>query len=92
MDSKVIPVKTSTSELITRTPLPASQKIYVSSETMPDVKVPMRQISLTDGTSVTVYDTSGPYTDPAIDIDVHKGIADVRSQWIEARADTELRP
>ena len=74
---------------ITRTPLPASRKVYVSSENMSDVKVPMRQIDLTDGTHVTVYDCSGPYTDPKATIDVHKGLPDVRSKWIEARADTE---
>ncbi|MFT6390151.1 MAG: phosphomethylpyrimidine synthase, partial [Cellvibrionaceae bacterium] len=50
----------------------------------------MREISLTDGTSITVYDTSGPYTDPSVDIDVYKGLQDVRSAWIEARDDTEV--
>ncbi|MFT6790961.1 MAG: phosphomethylpyrimidine synthase [Cellvibrionaceae bacterium] len=76
--------------LITRDPLPASRKIYVSSETMPDVRVPMREISLTDDTSVTVYDTSGAYTDSGVDIDVHSGLADVRSAWTDARGDTEV--
>ncbi len=75
---------------ITRDPLPASQKVYVSSSNAEDIKVPMREISLTDGTSCTVYDCSGPYTDPNIDIDVHKGLPDVRSQWIEQREDTEF--
>lgn len=75
---------------ITRTPLPASSKVYISSETLGDVKVPMREIALTDGTSVTVYDCSGPYTDTKAEIDVHTGLADVRSAWIESREDTEL--
>ncbi|TQV74031.1 phosphomethylpyrimidine synthase ThiC [Aliikangiella marina] len=75
---------------ITRDPLPASQKVYIKSESIPNVKVPMRQIDLTDGTNVTVYDTSGPYTDPAAEIDVHQGLPDLRSAWIEARADTEF--
>ena len=74
---------------ITREPLPASQKVYLPSKLDADVKVPVREISLTDGTSITVYDTSGPYTDPAIEIDVHQGLADVRSKWIERRGDTE---
>lgn len=87
MNSK-LPLEPNAS-LLTREPLPASQKVYVASETHPDVKVPMRQISLTDGTAITVYDTSGPYTDPSVDIDVHTGLADVRSKWIEARGDTE---
>lgn len=50
----------------------------------------MREISLTDGTFVRVYDTSGPYTDPSCDIDVYSGLADERSTWVEARGDTEL--
>lgn len=81
--------------LITRSPLPASRKLYVSSGGPKNaqgitVKVPMREIGLTDGTGVTVYDTSGPYTDPAMKIDVHKGLVDVRSSWIEARGDSEF--
>jgi phosphomethylpyrimidine synthase len=76
--------------ILTRKPLPASEKIYVASDTMPDVKVPMRKINLTDGTHVTVYDTSGAYTDPSIEINVHEGLADVRSKWVEARDDTEV--
>ncbi len=82
--------KNSPVHAITRTPLPASEKVYVSSENKPEVKVPMRQINLTDGTHVTVYDTSGAYTDPDAPIDVHYGLADIRSQWIEARDDTEF--
>ena len=74
---------------ITREPLPASKKIYVQSETMADVKVPMRQIDLTDGTNVTVYDTSGVYTDTSVEIDVHQGLLDIRSKWIESRDDSE---
>lgn len=79
----------SESQKITRTPLPASKKVYVVSPNDPNVRVPMREISLTDGTAVTVYDTSGPYTDESVDIDVNKGIADVRSEWVLSRNDTE---
>lgn len=75
---------------ITRQPLPASKKVYVQSPNRPDVKVPMRNIALTDGTDITVYDTSGPYTDSTAEINVHKGLADVRSQWLDERADTEF--
>jgi len=74
---------------ITRTPLPASSKVYAQSESMPDVKVPMRKIDLTDGTFVTVYDCSGPYTDPTALVDIHNGLEDIRSKWIVARGDTE---
>jgi phosphomethylpyrimidine synthase len=79
-------------------PFPRSQKIYVQGS-RPDIRVPMREISLdvtpTDfggeiNAPVLVYDTSGPYTDPNVTIDVRKGLADVRSAWIDDRGDTEL--
>ncbi|WP_374979122.1 phosphomethylpyrimidine synthase ThiC [Pseudomonas solani] len=79
-------------------PFPRSQKVYVQGS-RPDIRVPMREISL-DVTPtafggeinapVMVYDTSGPYTDPSVTIDVRKGLADVRSKWIDDRGDTEL--
>ena len=79
-------------------PFPRSEKIYVQGS-RPDIRVPMRQISLDDTSTdfgaetnapVLVYDTSGPYTDPTVTIDVRKGLADVRSAWINDRKDTEL--
>ncbi len=87
---------------ITRDPFPASKKIYVPGE-IHDIKVAMREISLTDtvhkfgkyeattdkNAPVTVYDTSGPYTDPNVEIDVRKGIPRLRSQWILDREDVE---
>ena len=81
-------------------PFTRSQKIYVQGS-RPDILVPMREISLdvtpTDfggeiNAPVVVYDTSGPYTDPNVIIDVRKGLADIRSPWIEARGDTERLP
>ncbi|GLS25943.1 phosphomethylpyrimidine synthase [Marinibactrum halimedae] len=77
-------------EILTRDPLPASRKVYLTHPDNSSVQVPAREISLTDGTNITVYDTSGPYTDPNADIDVHKGLPDVRSAWIDAREDTEF--
>ena len=77
--------------VITRTPLPGSEKVYLQSPNHPDVKVPMRKINLTDGTDITVYDTSGPYTDVNAKIDVHKGItSSVREKWILDRDDSQL--
>ncbi len=79
-------------------PFPRSRKVYVEGS-RPDIRVPMREISLditpTEfggeiNAPVLVYDTSGPYTDPAVQIDVRKGLADVRSAWIAERNDTEL--
>ncbi|MCI0914356.1 MULTISPECIES: phosphomethylpyrimidine synthase ThiC [Pseudomonas] len=78
-------------------PFPRSRKVYVQGS-RPDIRVPMREISLHDtptdfggeaNAPVLVYDTSGPYTDPDVIIDVRKGLADVRSAWIDARGDTE---
>ena len=72
-----------------RAPFPASTKAYLNGQLHPDVRVPVRDIALTNGEQVSVYDTSGPYTDPQAVIDVRKGLASVRSGWIEARGDTE---
>ena len=73
---------------LSREPFPASRKLYVPGS-MPGVNVPMREIALTNGERVVVYDTSGPYSDPTAAIDVTRGLPDVRSAWIEARGDTE---
>ncbi|MGW3291667.1 phosphomethylpyrimidine synthase ThiC, partial [Streptomyces sp. NPDC001002] len=55
----------------------------------PDLRVPVRQVHLTNGQSVTLYDTSGPYTDPFVDTDVRRGLAPLRENWVIARGDTE---
>ena len=84
------------SESVTR-PIPGSRKIFVAGS-RPDLQVPMREIALTrtptlfggeENHPVTVYDTSGPYTDPQANIDLAAGLAAVRSAWIEERGDTE---
>ncbi len=91
--------KVPSQDKITRTPFPASKKIYVKGETH-DINVAMREIALEDtvdkfnGTtskneSVTVYDCSGPYTDPEMVIDVKRGIEPIRQQWILDRGDVE---
>ncbi|MGE5452874.1 MAG: phosphomethylpyrimidine synthase ThiC [Acidobacteriota bacterium] len=73
---------------LTREPLPASRKVYVEGS-HPGVRVPMREVSLTNGESVTLYDCSGPYTDPNVSIDVTKGLPPVREAAVVARGDTE---
>ena len=73
---------------LTREPFPQSRKVYVPGA-QPGVQVPMREIALTNGETVTVYDTSGPYTDPAAAINIRQGLAPVRSEWVAARGDTE---
>jgi len=65
-------------------PLPNSRKVYLG-----PLCVPMREITQSgDNPPITVYDTSGPYTDPASRIDIRKGLAPVRAKWIEGRGDT----
>ncbi len=73
---------------LTREPFPASTKSYLIGS-RPDLRVPVRDIALTNGEQVSVYDTSGPYTDPTAEIDVRRGLASVRGGWIEGRGDTE---
>ncbi len=73
---------------LTREPFPASRKTYVDGSHA-QLRVPMRDVTLTNGEVVTLYDTSGPYTDAAVDIDVRRGLPDARGAWIESRGDTE---
>jgi len=71
-------------------PLPGSRRTYLAGPGGPGgpLRVPMREVVLTTGESVVLYDTSGPYTDPDVTVDVRRGLAALRSPWIEARADT----
>ena len=71
------------------TPLPASRKIYIPGNLHPDVQVPMRCITLTNS-ELTVYDTSGYYSDPQASIDISHGLPAIRKSWIHARNDTEV--
>ncbi|NHQ91751.1 phosphomethylpyrimidine synthase ThiC [Janthinobacterium lividum] len=81
-------------------PLPNSRKIYVEGS-RPDIRVPMREISQSDTEAsfggeknppIYVYDTSGPYTDPDVQIDIRSGLDTPRLPWIVERADTEELP
>ncbi|MBN8548140.1 MAG: phosphomethylpyrimidine synthase ThiC [Deltaproteobacteria bacterium] len=75
--------------VITRDPFPASRKVYVKGTLHREVQVAMREISLDDKSAITVYDTSGPYTDPSAEIHVARGLSRIRSSWIEKRGDVE---
>ncbi len=84
------------SETVTR-PIPGSSKIYVQGS-REDLRVPMREIALTTtptlfggeaNAPVTVYDTSGPYSDPTVRIDLAAGLPPLRNAWIEDRKDTQ---
>jgi len=83
-----------------REPFPQSRKRYVEGS-KPDLRVAMREISqhptlnaqgevLAENPSIIVYDTSGPYTDPAMDINLEKGLPPLRARWIENRGDAEI--
>jgi phosphomethylpyrimidine synthase len=78
-------------------PLPQSRKIYQQGS-RPDINVPFREITQDDTPTMyggeknpplTVYDTSGPYSDPEIKIDIRQGLPAMRQAWIEERGDTE---
>ena len=83
---------------LSTTPFPASRKVHIEGR-QPGVRVPMREIRLNAASaphrngagsdSLTVYDTSGPYTDPAAEIDIRRGLNPVRAGWIAARGDSE---
>ena len=79
-----------------RQPYPNSKKVYIEGSRS-DIRVPMREISLSptqtsngieENHPILVYDTSGPYTDPDIELELQKGLPDVRSNWIAEREDT----
>ena len=77
---------------VTTGPLPSSRKIFVSPDEAPDVRVPLREIILSEGAgepNLPVYDTSGPYTDPDVVIDVNKGLPRHRTAWVLERGGVE---
>ncbi|MDR6759305.1 phosphomethylpyrimidine synthase [Mycoplana sp. BE70] len=77
---------------VTTGALPASRKIHIAGEQHPDIRVPMREISLhpTSGEPpVIVYDASGPYTDPNHVVAIEAGLPRLRESWIAARGDTD---
>ncbi len=79
-------------------PFPNSEKVYIAGS-RPDLRVPFRKITQEDTPSqmgaeknppLYVYDTSGPYTDPCVTIDIRAGLTPIRAAWINERNDTEL--
>ncbi|MBF0392160.1 MAG: phosphomethylpyrimidine synthase ThiC, partial [Alphaproteobacteria bacterium] len=74
---------------VTTGPLPASRKVHVAGSLHPDIRVPMREIDLHPSAGeppLAVYDTSGPYTDPDVAIDITAGMPKPRQAWIAKRA------
>jgi phosphomethylpyrimidine synthase len=87
------------SDEVTR-PFPSSRKIHVQGS-RPDIRVPMRQVEQADTPAsfgseqnppITIYDTSGPYTDPDATIDLMRGLPTLREAWIVERGDTDQLP
>ena len=76
---------------VTTGPLPASRKIHVMPEAAPDLRVPLREIELSSPAEppVRVYDTTGPYADADVTIDVRKGLARTRRAWVLERGGVE---
>ncbi|MBL8570768.1 MAG: phosphomethylpyrimidine synthase ThiC [Phreatobacter sp.] len=77
---------------VTTGALPASRKVFATPDSAPYIRVPLREIVLTEGSGeppLPVYDTSGPYTDPNVVIDVEKGLSRVRQAWVIERGGVE---
>src|SRR5438874_868059 len=101
--SKSIDVDEGRLAAITTGPMPASRKVYLPGTMYPFLRVPVREIAQTptrrrDATGaegsetpnppISVYDTSGPYTDADAKVDLRKGLAPLRVEWIRSREDT----
>jgi phosphomethylpyrimidine synthase len=88
-------------DVITRTPFPGSRKIHVEGKLHDRMRVAMREVAQSPTKSslpgqaeeanppVTIYDTSGPYTDPVVAVDVRRGLSPIRSAWIKQRDDSD---
>jgi len=86
------PARTELAPAITTGPIRGSRKIHVGSPNLPEVRVAMRAVDLEPSSGeppLNLYDTSGPYTDPAVAIDIRAGLAELRAGWIRSRGDVE---
>jgi phosphomethylpyrimidine synthase len=72
---------------------PGSRKVYQAGSVWPDIRVPFREVAVHPSANeppVTLYDPSGPYTDPAAVIDIEKGLPRTREPWVVSRGDVEI--
>jgi phosphomethylpyrimidine synthase len=91
-DSAPLPAKTVSELQVTTGGFPASRKVFAASKRFGDLRVAMREIDLEASANeppVRVYDTSGPYSDPAVETDIARGLAALRRQWVLGRGDVE---
>ncbi|PIB96667.1 phosphomethylpyrimidine synthase ThiC [Caulobacter sp. X] len=80
-------------ETISTGPIPGSRKVYQAGALFPDLRVPFREVAVHPSANeppVTVYDPSGPYTDPTVAIDIEKGLPRSREAFVLARGDVEV--
>ena len=80
---------------VTTGSLPGSRKTYLPGQLYPDIQVPVREIVLHPSANeapMAVYDSSGPYTDSGVSINIQSGLAKLRRSWVEARGDVEEQP
>ncbi len=86
------PIIPATSDVATG-PIPGSRKVHQAGELFPDIRVPFREVAVHPSANeppVTIYDPSGPYTDPTATIDIEKGLQRARDAWVVARGDVEI--
>ena len=77
---------------VTTGPLVGSRKVYAAGCAHPDLRVPFREVAVhptANEPPVTIYDPSGPYTDPNVAIDIDSGLVRTRREWVKARGDVE---
>jgi phosphomethylpyrimidine synthase len=75
--------------------IPGSRKVYAPGVLHPDIRVPFREVRVHESANeppVTIYDPSGPFTDPAAEVDIEKGLARPRDAWVQGRGDVEAVP
>ncbi|MBO9710763.1 MAG: phosphomethylpyrimidine synthase ThiC [Caulobacter sp.] len=79
-------------ETLSTGPIPGSRKVYQAGELFSDIRVPFREVAVHPSANeppVTIYDPSGPYSDPSVAIDIEKGLPRPRDAWVQARGDVE---
>ncbi|MGE0828961.1 MAG: phosphomethylpyrimidine synthase ThiC, partial [Hyphomonadaceae bacterium] len=77
---------------ITSEPIPGSRKVYAAGCAHPDLRVPFREVALHPSANeppITIYDSSGPYSDAAYNVDIERGLPRLRDAWVRARGDVE---
>jgi phosphomethylpyrimidine synthase len=73
--------------------IPGSRKVHEAGTLWPDIRVPFREVAVHPSANeppVTLYDPSGPYTDPSVDIDINRGLPRTREPWVVSRGDVEV--